>query len=82
MHTLRSVLGMLAMGALRMLAIVWRVVGNGCLQIGTVLCHLYDLVIFGPLWLEHMVTNRSTETAVAVADYGDDTTQSGGFSRE
>ena len=39
-HTLRTVLGMMLMATLRALAVLWRVAGNGCMQIGTVLCHL------------------------------------------
>jgi hypothetical protein len=51
-HTLRTVVGMLMVFILRMITIGLRVIANGCMQVGTVLGHLYDLVIFGPLWLE------------------------------
>ncbi len=51
-HTLRAVVGMLFVFSLRLLTVALRVVANGCLQLGSVLSHLYDLVIFGPLWLE------------------------------
>jgi len=51
-HTLRTVVGLLMVFMLRMITIGLRVAANGCMQVGTVLGHLYDLVIFGPLWLE------------------------------
>ena len=51
-HTLRTVVGMLMVFMLRMITIGLRVIANGCMQVGAVLGHLYDLVIFGPLWLE------------------------------
>jgi hypothetical protein len=57
-HTLRHVLGTLLLGLLRLATVLVRIVAQGTLQIGNVLCHLYDLVIFGMLWVENKVTNR------------------------
>ncbi len=63
-HTLRTVVGMLLVFSLRMLNVALRIVGNGCLQLGSLLSHLYDVVIFGPLWLESKLRKaRSGEEA-------------------
>jgi hypothetical protein len=63
-HTLRTVVGMLLVFSLRVLNVALRIVGNGCLQLGSLLSHLYDVVIFGPLWLESKLRKaRSGEEA-------------------
>ena len=60
-HTLRTVVGMVFAFALRMLTVGLRVLGTGCLQMGAVLSNLYDLVIFGPLWLESKLRKHASE---------------------
>jgi hypothetical protein len=71
-HTLRTVVGMLMVFILRMITIGLRVIANGCMQVGTVLGHLYDLVIFGPLWLEAKLQKSvvAGEEAAVQADAG------------
>ncbi len=49
-HSLRTVIGLLAIGVLRFVALVLRLVGNGCQYLGALLTHLYDLPLFIPLW--------------------------------
>jgi hypothetical protein len=54
-HALRTVLGLVLAGALRGLAAVLRLFGDGCRYLGRLLVDLYDVVIFLPLWLEQQV---------------------------
>jgi len=62
-HSLRSVLGILGVLVLRLLASVFRILGNVLYHIGGMLIRLYDLIIFAPLWLEGRITaGRSTST--------------------
>jgi hypothetical protein len=51
-HSLRTVLGVGAIGVLRAIALLLRVLGNGCHHLGTLAQRLYDLPLFLPLWLE------------------------------
>jgi len=51
-HSLRTVVGVTAIGALRTLALLLRVLGNGCRHVGTLAQRAYDLPLFLPLWLE------------------------------
>jgi len=51
-HSLRTVLGLLAIGAMRALALVLRVLGNSMRHIGTLAERIYDLPLFVPLWIE------------------------------
>jgi hypothetical protein len=51
-HSLRTVLGLSGIAVLRALALLLRVLGNGFRHLGTPLERLYDMPIFGPLWLE------------------------------
>ena len=54
----RTVLGILASFLLRALAFVLRLLGNIARYAGKTVANLYDLVIFGPLWLESTVTKK------------------------
>ena len=49
-HALRTVLGMFTVGALRGLATILRVIGEGFRLMGVLLVDLYDLIISVPLW--------------------------------
>lgn len=51
-HSLRTVVGLLMIGSLRMLSIVLRLIGNTCRYLGVLTEQLYDLPLFIPLWLE------------------------------
>lgn len=51
-HSLRTVLGLVAIGILRVLRLALRLLGNLFLHTGTALVRLYDIPIFMPLWIE------------------------------
>ena len=54
-HSLRTVLGVCAVGFLRGLAGGLRLLGAGCRYLGRFVVDVYDIVIFLPLWLEHQI---------------------------
>jgi hypothetical protein len=54
----RTVLGVLAAGTLNALAFLLRLVGNIIYYTGKFITSVYDLVIFPPLWLEGLITER------------------------
>jgi len=51
-HSLRTVVGLIAIGILRALALLLRVLGNGFRHVGGLAQRLYDLPLFVPLWIE------------------------------
>jgi hypothetical protein len=51
-HSLRTVLGLIAIGLLRFISMALRVLGNAFRYLGLLAEHLYDLPLFIPLWLE------------------------------
>lgn len=51
-HSLRTVLGLVAIGILRVLRLALRLLGNLFLHTGAALVRLYDIPIFMPLWIE------------------------------
>jgi len=51
-HSLRTVVGLIAIALLQTLALVLRLLGNGCRHFGTLACRVYDLPLFVPLWIE------------------------------
>ncbi|SCX75216.1 hypothetical protein [Thiohalorhabdus denitrificans] len=57
-QSLRTVLGIAAMGILRVAAFLLRVLGSGARYAGQLLVDLYDLLIFAPLWVEHRLMER------------------------
>lgn len=59
-HSTRTVMGVIAAGGLRGVAFSLRLLGNLFRYSGKVLVNLYDLVIFGPLWLENSITRKFT----------------------
>jgi hypothetical protein len=74
-HSLRTVLGVVGAALLRAIAFSLRLVGNLFRYMGRVLVNLYDLIIFGPLWLENTITGKvnsfkpRTQTHTVNADY-------------
>jgi hypothetical protein len=54
----RTVLGVLASGTLNALAFLLRLAGNIIVYAGKFITSVYDLVIFPPLWLEGLITER------------------------
>ncbi|MCG8433951.1 MAG: hypothetical protein MJA83_07970 [Gammaproteobacteria bacterium] len=57
-HSLRTVLGMILTGALRALATTLRVLGNLFRSMGKFSVDVYDILIFGPLWIESAIKGR------------------------
>lgn len=49
-HSLRTVLGLVAIGALRATALTLRLIGNGFRYLTVVVAQIYDLPLFIPLW--------------------------------
>ena len=73
----RTVLGILASALLRTIAFVLRFSGNVARYTGKTLVNIYDLIIFGPLWLENTIikklsssrTKTNLSTTVVNTDY-------------
>ena len=57
-HSLRTVVGLIAISALRGLSLLLRLLGNVFLYLGKLLKQLYDVPLFVPLWLEERVSAR------------------------
>ncbi|MBI3562446.1 MAG: hypothetical protein HY080_12110 [Gammaproteobacteria bacterium] len=53
-HSLRTVLGVAGIVILRSLAWLFRIIGNVVRFAGKALLHLYDFIIFLPLWVESL----------------------------
>jgi hypothetical protein len=60
-HSLRTVLGMLGVTLLRGLTWLLRLFGNVSRFAGVAIVNLYDLIIFGPLFIERMVKGKQTK---------------------
>jgi hypothetical protein len=54
----RTVVGIIMSGLLRAVAFVLRLVGNIARYSGKMVANIYDLIIFGPLWLENTITRK------------------------
>lgn len=54
----RTVVGLIVSALLRAIAFALRFIGNIARYSGKIVANLYDLIIFGPLWLEHTITNN------------------------
>jgi hypothetical protein len=52
-QSLRTVLGLVGIGALRLLRLVLRLLSSAFVHAGTALVRIYDIPIFMPLWIEH-----------------------------
>jgi hypothetical protein len=81
-HTLRHVLGMALIVALRTINVVLRLVGHACLQTGTMLCHVYDLMIFGLLWVESKIAHRGKKAQGERDDRDGLEIRTGGYGHE
>jgi len=62
-HSLRTVLGVTGVASLWSLAWLMRVLGNAVQFAGKTLIHLYDLIIFLPLWIEKLFRAREPEVS-------------------
>jgi hypothetical protein len=68
-HSSRTVLGILGVTLLRVVAFVLRLLGNIARFFSSMLIHVYDLIIFGPLWIEKVVTkNRQHDEDTAESE--------------
>src|SRR6185437_10221477 len=66
-HSLRTVMGLFAIGLLRVLALLLRLLANGARHLGTLVQQFYDLLLFVPLWIETRMALAAAEEAAADA---------------
>jgi len=66
-HSLRTVVGLAGSALLQALALILRLLGNGCRHLGALACRVYDLPLFVPLWIETrmLVANGHTQASAA-----------------
>ncbi len=68
-HSLRTVLGLVAIGILRAVALILRVLSGGARHLGALAQRVYDLPLFLPLWVEsRLAASRAAEAAELQAD--------------
>ncbi len=58
-HSLRTVVGLLAISLIRALALFLRLTGNLCLYLGVLLKQIYDIPLFVPIWLEERIASMA-----------------------
>jgi len=63
-HSLRTVVGLLAISSLRAVSLTLRILANIFQYLGTLLTQVYDLPLFLPLWLEERVAKNGTSGAM------------------
>ena len=63
-HSLRTVVGLLAISFLRIVSLVLRIFANIFQYLGVLLKQVYDLPLFVPLWLEERVAKNGTSGAM------------------
>jgi hypothetical protein len=66
-HSLRTVMGLLAIGVLRFFAMLLRILAGGARHLGTLLQQIYDLLLFVPLWIETRMAAAAAEEAAEEA---------------
>jgi hypothetical protein len=66
-HSLRTVMGLFAIGFMRLLALLLRILGNGARHLGTLTQQFYDLLLFVPLWIETRMAAAAAEEAAEEA---------------
>jgi hypothetical protein len=62
-HSLRTVVGLIGIALLQSLALLLRLLGNGARHLGALACRLYDLPLFGPLWIEMRLRQPARDPA-------------------
>jgi hypothetical protein len=68
-HSLRTVMGLMAIGVLRVFALLLRILGNGARHLSTLTQQLYDILLFVPLWIEtRMAVAAAAEAAEDAAE--------------
>ena len=66
-HSLRTVMGLAAIGCYACSLWLLRVLGNGSRHLGTLMQQFYDLLLFVPLWIETRMALAAAEEAAADA---------------
>ena len=64
-HSLRTIVGLLGIGLLRLMGLFLRTLGGGFQLAGSILVRLYDMVVFLPLWAELTFSKRGGDDANA-----------------
>ena len=57
-HSLRTIVGLLGIGALRLMGLFLRALGGTFQLAGSILIRLYDMIVFLPLWAELTFSKR------------------------
>ena len=60
-HSLRTVVGLVAISLMRALSLVLRLLGNISLYLGILFKQVYDIPLFVPLWLEERLASRAAD---------------------
>ena len=70
-HSFRTVLGIMGVGLLRLTAWFLRLIGVVMKFISNSIIHIYDLIIFAPLWIERTIKGKTVkeESADAASVY-------------
>jgi len=72
-QTFRHVASLVVMGIMDLIIVALRLAGNLAWQAGVVTLHVYDLVIFAPLWMERVsARRRARRAAQAIETAADD----------
>ena len=69
-HSMRTVIGLLAIGTLRFMALTLRLLGNVFRYLGVLLTQLYDLPLFIPLWWSARESNAKTSSVSSYSEIG------------
>lgn len=64
----RAVLGMVLIGALRLISFLLRLVGNLAYYTGRLVINLYDLAIFPGIWLEEVLSGSKSDNKEAIEE--------------
>jgi len=60
-HSMRTVLGTTGVAILRVIEWLLRLAGNFMRSLGKVIIHVYDFLIFLPLWIEKIIKNKNKD---------------------
>jgi len=60
-HSMRTVVGLMAISFMRALALTLRLLGNIFLYLGVLLKQIYDIPLFVPLWLEERMAHNTQD---------------------
>lgn len=68
-HSLRTVLGMIVVGLLRLIAITMRLIGSLINHLSKSLIHIYDFIIMIPLSIEQLITKQKQDKPIKNEGY-------------